>query len=77
LFFDTQINWDRRLLGCCFIYNEDCGRNVFEENYLDVINSKEYRHALLNVLGDNNEMNNPCSRCFAYDEIRKYKQVYL
>ena len=77
LFFEPQINWDGRLLGCCFIYNEDWGRNVFEENYLDVINSKEYRHALLNVLGDNKEMNNPCSRCFAYDEIRKYKQVYL
>ena len=77
LFFEPQVNWDGRLLGCCFVYRDEWGKNVLKDNYLEAINSKEYREALINLLGENNKIDCPCSRCFAYERIKKGKKVYI
>ncbi|MCI9596426.1 MAG: radical SAM protein [Firmicutes bacterium] len=49
--FSPRINFDGRLLGCCMIWNEDFGINVFEEGLVSALNSERYLKMIQLLLG--------------------------
>ncbi len=65
--FMPQINWDGRLLGCCMIWREDYGINVFEEGLVNALNSERYLEMIFHLLGieqkDVQLDRIPCVRC--------------
>ena len=65
LVFKPYINWDGRLLGCCCVHEKDWKRNVFEDNFIEALNSGEYKKSVLKVLGSKQELDtdNPCMSC--------------
>ena len=70
LWKSPQINWDGSLLGCCYIYDDDFGVNVFETGLEKAINSKNYRYAKQMLTGKagapQNANNLPCIHCDIY-----------
>ena len=81
LLFSPQINWDGRLLGCCGVFQNDWGMNVFSEGFLECINSEKYRKTIICFLGDTSEATNektPCSDCKNYlDCLLNQKYICL
>ncbi len=66
MLLSPQINWDGRLLGCCRVFKEDWGVNVFETHSLEkALQSEPYRSELLRHLGQKTEAtaDNPCLHC--------------
>ena len=77
-----QINWDGRLLGCCGIFTDDFGVNVFETGLKKAINSENYRYAKRMLEGKidvkKNTKNIPCVNCHSYKmmkETGKYMKI--
>ena len=73
IIFSPQINWDGRLLGCCSVFQSDWNMNVFENDFLDCINSEKYRNTIICMLSgdaENTEMSHdvPCSKCRNFKE---------
>jgi len=62
-----QINWDGRLLGCCCVYTDDFGVNVFEIGLEEALNSENYIIAKKILMGKidipENTKNIPCASC--------------
>ncbi len=66
MLFSPQINWDGRLLGCCRVFKEDWGVNVFDCHSLErALGKEEYRRALLCHLGEaeDTDGDTPCCKC--------------
>lgn len=66
-----QINWDGKILGCCYNYWDDFG-NVFESNLTEGLNNEKINYArqmLLGKLEDKKEI--PCTRCGHYQQMKK------
>jgi len=67
LWTSPQINWDGRLLGCCTVFNDDFGVNVFEIGLEKALNSENYNIAkkILKRKIDvpENTKNIPCANC--------------
>lgn len=65
--FYPQINYDGRLLGCCMLWNEDFGINVFEEGVVDALNSEKYLKMIYTLLGIKQDYEGsediPCLHC--------------
>ncbi len=65
--FYPQINYDGRLLGCCMLWNEDFGINVFEEGLVDALNSEKYLKMIRILLGIEQDYKStediPCLHC--------------
>ena len=70
-----QINWDGRLLGCCALYWDDFGANVFEDGYMNALNSPKYVYAK-NMLTDKAPAAKdiPCTKCWIYKDLCKQKK---
>ena len=70
-----QINWDGRLLGCCALYWDDFGANVFEDGYMNALNSPKYVYAK-NMLTDKAPAAKdiPCTKCRIYKDLCKQKK---
>lgn len=49
--FEPQINYDGRLLGCCMLWDNDFGINVFEEGLTNSLNSEKYLKMVYLLLG--------------------------
>lgn len=61
-----QVNWDGKLLGCCFNYFSDFG-NVFETGLAPALAGERYRHTKAVVLGRAAPRpDTPCLRCPVY-----------
>lgn len=67
--FCPQINYDGRLLGCCMLWDEDFGINVFETGFIEALNSDKYLKMLYLLLGieqssgDMEKEDIPCFHC--------------
>jgi len=77
LWNEPQINWDGRLLGCCIVFSNDFGINVFETGLEKAINSEKYRYAKEMLQGkvgipEDNE-NIPCVDCEHFQIMHKTK----
>lgn len=78
--FSPQINWDGRLLGCCNVWDEDLGVNVFEQDFVTALNEGKYRDEVLVLTGamDIENMDIPCARCkFLSKNCVQNEFVYL
>lgn len=77
MLFSPQINWDGRLLGCCTVFKNDWGVNVFKEGLEWALNSEQYRNAIIGLAGGNKDVayNSPCGRCSKYKQFRSYTVV--
>lgn len=72
LWSKPQINWDGQVLGCCMLYRENFGGNVFQEGLLKALNNPKMIYAK-NMLTGNAEENDciPCSRCTFYSGMKQ------
>lgn len=65
--FSPQINFDGRLLGCCMLWDEDLGINVFTEGLVNALNSEKYLKIVNLLLGIKRsfgeEEDIPCLHC--------------
>ncbi|MDR0305094.1 MAG: hypothetical protein LBH98_10080 [Chitinispirillales bacterium] len=75
LWSSPQINWDGRLLGCCVVYKDDFGVNVFDIGLKKAINSENYKSAKKMLLGKvdviQNTQNIPCIICEQYQTMKE------
>jgi hypothetical protein len=75
LYNSPQINWDGRLLGCCAVFLDDFGVNVFEasSDLSAAMNSKNYQYALLMLQGKffplMRDLRIPCQSCGHYKKM--------
>jgi MoaA/NifB/PqqE/SkfB family radical SAM enzyme len=80
LWKSPQINWDGRLLGCCGVYMDDFGVNVFEVGLKKAVNSDNYKYAKKMLTGKagvpKNVKNIPCVNCDSY-KMMKETGIYL
>lgn len=67
LFEYPAINWDGRLLGCCRVYQDDFGINVFDVGLEKALKSPQYKMAQKYLMNDieipQNTKNIPCLHC--------------
>lgn len=64
---NPQINWDGTLLGCCVLYQDDFGVNVFDVGLKEALNSEKFLYAkkmLLNQAEPREDI--PCAKCEVY-----------
>jgi len=72
MFLSPQINWDGRLLGCCNLYKEDYGVNVFDVGLRAALCNPRYIAAKKYLLfGEATEgIDLPCLRCSTNRKMR-------
>jgi MoaA/NifB/PqqE/SkfB family radical SAM enzyme len=67
MFLSPQINWDGRLLGCCEVFKEDYGVNVFEIGLRKALQSRKFidakRFLLQTVPEKMTDSDFPCLKC--------------
>ena len=76
LFLSPQVNWDGRLLGCCYVYKSDFGVNVFDDGLEGALNLPEFRKSQKRVSGDFSQSlhkDNPCRRCSVMKKLSASK----
>lgn len=73
LWEEPQINWDGKVLGCCSLYNDDFGGNIFKDGYLQALNHPKYIYAK-NMLTNNAPpaKDIPCTDCCVYKDFQEY-----
>ncbi len=74
LFACPQINWDGRLLGCCYVYKSDFGVNAFNNTLDDILNSEEFLLSRRMAMGDFSiklGKTNPCKKCSVMKENKR------
>lgn len=65
-----QVNWDGKLLGCCFNYFTDFG-NVFETGLSAALSGERYRHTKSVLLGlAEPRPDTPCLKCPVYAGVK-------
>jgi len=75
LWESPRINWDGKVLGCCWNSWQDFGGNAFQDGFVNVVNSANMnlaREMLLGKRGPSEEV--PCSRCEMYVRMRGGKR---
>ena len=75
LWEEPQINWDGRLMGCCWNYWSNFSGNVFVQGLLYCLNGEEMRYAramLMNKKPFRDDL--PCSTCDVYLEMSTEKR---
>lgn len=75
LWYEPQINWDGKLLGCCRNFWGDFGLNVFEHGLENAINNPKIKaaRATLQGAGENHE-DLPCYTCEIYKGMKADKR---
>ncbi len=77
LWHSPRINWDGKVLGCCWNSWKEFGGNAFKNGYITSINSENLGHARQMLLGNiNTGGNTPCETCEIYLQIKK-SSAYL
>ena len=70
LWYNPVINYDGRLLGCCVVYQDDFGVNVFDVGLKKALKSKNYMYAKKMLLGKvplpSDTTHIPCAKCEYY-----------
>lgn len=80
--WSPQINWDGRLLGCCYSYKRDWGENVFDSDLRTVMNTDRYRKMIQFLFGGQGSLDadTPCRICSQWENIFKpshEEKIYL
>jgi MoaA/NifB/PqqE/SkfB family radical SAM enzyme len=71
LWISPRINWDGKVLGCCWNSWADFGGNAFHDGYLSVINSDKISYARRMLLGRSEpKAGLPCTTCELYQKMR-------
>ncbi len=71
LWFEQQINWDGKLLGCCRNFWGDFGDNVFEHGLEKAINNPKIKEARAMLQGHAEPRDDiPCTTCDIYIGMR-------
>lgn len=66
LWLEPKINWDGKVLGCCWT-QEGFESNAFEEGYLEAVNGDKISYARAMLRGEAPPRDDiPCSRCPQY-----------
>ncbi len=72
LWKSPQINWDGQVLGCCSIFENNFGGNVFEEGLLKALNHPKMIYAKNMITGKAPELEGlPCCDCFCYKAMKE------
>lgn len=73
LWNNPQINWDGKLLGCCWNYFGDLGGNVFKDGYLKAMNHPKMIYAK-NMLAKSTKPipGIPCTECCRFTDLKKF-----
>ena len=67
-----QINWDGQVLGCCSLYKENFGKDVFEKGLLEALNNPKMIYAKNMVTGKAPAIEGiPCTNCYVYKDLIK------
>lgn len=70
LWHSPRINWDGRVLGCCWNTWSDFGGNAFEQGYMTAVNSDVMQRAkqlLMGQIGPADDI--PCTICELYAKL--------
>jgi len=66
-----QINWDGKILGCCWNSWAEFGKNAFVDGYLAAVNTEKISQARSMLQGRIPHQNDlPCSSCALYEDMR-------
>lgn len=72
LWNDPQINYDGRILGCCYLYNDDFAGNVFKDGYLKAMNNPKILYAKAMLTNNAKPAKDiPCTHCWVYKDLVK------
>ncbi len=72
LWEEPQINWDGRILGCCWNYWSDFGGNAFEDGLLPTLNSEKIDYAREMLIGKKPARDDlPCATCDLCKEMNR------
>lgn len=71
LWYEPQINWDGKLLGCCRNFWGDFGDNVFEHGLVNAINNPKIKAARIALQGGPEGPEDlPCATCNIYQGMK-------
>ena len=71
LWHSPRINWDGRILGCCWNSWSEFGGNAFDDGYIACANNEKISYARKMLQGKVPHRNDlPCSSCELYTKIR-------
>ena len=71
LWNSPRINWDGKVLGCCWNSWADFGGNAFRDGYIPAINNDKIKYARNMLLGKTEPMKElPCTTCELYQKMR-------
>lgn len=77
LWEEPQINWDGKILGCCWNYWKEFGRNAFSDGLIKSLNMENITYARQMLIGNAPHRDDlPCSTCSLYIDFKK-NGVYL
>ena len=78
LWHSPRINWDGKVLGCCWNSWDSFDGNVFKDGYLSAINNYKITHARKMLLGQAKPLECiPCTTCTIYQKMRKSGRYLL
>ena len=70
-----QINWDGKVLGCCWNYWGDFGGNAFTDGLVESLNNPKIAYARDMLRGEQPARDDiPCSTCSLYFAMRDHSQ---
>ena len=77
LWQSPRINWNGKLLGCCWNSWGDFGANVFREGFIPSVNNEKINYARTQLLGEAGPREDiPCTTCDLYMQMRQ-RGTYL
>jgi len=72
LWQSPRINWDGKLLGCCWNSWGEFGSNAFSEGFIPSINNEKINYARTQLLGEAGPRDDiPCTTCDLYIKMRE------
>lgn len=76
-FSAPQINFDGKLLGCCILFREHYGINVFENGFEKALNSAEFQYTIKMIRGEVHPLDSiPCTACTEYNALTYNNEYY-
>lgn len=77
MFLSPQVNWDGRLLGCCEVFLDDYGANVFEVGLKEALQSPKFILAKKYILDGLNDIPEdiPCKACAKRKQMAEIGEI--
>jgi len=72
LWKSPRVNWDGKIMGCCWNSWGEFGGNAFKEGYIPSINSEKLNYAREMLLGKVKSVDDiPCTTCILYIQMKE------